>query len=318
MHYRSVADLSQAIVEQVPRLPSDIDLVVGVPRSGMLAAGLIALHANLSLADLDGFLTGRVMESGIHRSGIGPKRASVEDFRRALIVDDSLLTGTEMKRARARITEAGLADKCLFSAVYCKPGEEQQLDFVFEPCETPRVFEWNLMHGHLLPKSCVDIDGVLCVDPTEAENDDGPRYRDFLAHATPLWKPSARIDTLVTSRLEKYRALTESWLAEQGVEFDRLVMMPYETMQERQEARAYAQFKAHEYARGPNLLFIESSPLLSPRIAKLAGKPVLCIENHALYEPSGLPHARERLKVVASQPGMLFRRACGKLKRLLT
>jgi len=317
MHYRSIADLNRTVVEHVPRLPSEIDLVVGIPRSGMLAASLLALHANLTLTDLDGFVNGRVMESGIHRSGIGQKSASVTSFRRALIVDDSLLSGVEMRRARARIEEAGLADKCCFSAVFCKPGEEGQLDFVFEACPTPRVFEWNLMHGHVLPKSCVDIDGVLCVDPTDEQNDDGPRYRDFLAHATPLWRPSARIDTLVTSRLEKYREPTEFWLAAQGIEFDRLVMMQYATMRERQEARAYAQFKADAYTRTSNVLFIESSPVVSPEIARLAGKPVLCIENHVLYDPSGLPHAREQFKAAVSGGGTLIRRAVGKVKRLL-
>ena len=58
MNYRSVNDLNHCIVANLHRLPRDIDLVVGIPRSGVLAASLIALHLNLPLVDLDGFIEG--------------------------------------------------------------------------------------------------------------------------------------------------------------------------------------------------------------------------------------------------------------------
>lgn len=43
-------------------------------------------------------------------------------------------------------------------------------------------------HG-ILKKACLDIDGVLCVDPTPEENDDGPRYREFLLTPNPYSFP---------------------------------------------------------------------------------------------------------------------------------
>jgi len=42
------------------------------------------------------------------------------------------------------------------------------------------VFEWNALHHSNPERFCVDIDGVLCRDPTEAENDDGESYLEFL------------------------------------------------------------------------------------------------------------------------------------------
>lgn len=51
----------------------------------------------------------------------------------------------------------------------------------------------------------MDIDGVLCADPTPEENDDGEKYRHFLLNTPPLFIPKVTIGTLVTSRLEKYR-----------------------------------------------------------------------------------------------------------------
>ncbi len=32
----------------------------------------------------------------------------------------------------------------------------------------------------LLENFCVDIDGILCRDPTREENDDGPKYRELI------------------------------------------------------------------------------------------------------------------------------------------
>ena len=69
MNYRSVADLNRSIVSWLPSLPGDIELIVGVPRSGLLAANLLALHRNLPLTDIDGLLAGRIFESGDRLNG---------------------------------------------------------------------------------------------------------------------------------------------------------------------------------------------------------------------------------------------------------
>lgn len=75
------------------------------------------------------------------------------------------------------------------------------------------------MYHVMLEKSCVYIDGVLCIDPTEQPNDDGESYRKFLSEALPLHGSLRRIGYLVTSILEKYRSLTEAWLKSQGIEY---------------------------------------------------------------------------------------------------
>ena len=100
MNFRSVADLNDAVIQGLHGLPGDVDLVVGIPRSGMLAANIIALNLNLPLTDLDGYLEGRLMRSG--QRG----RDSVTSTH-ALVVDDSALSGATMRTARARIDAAG-------------------------------------------------------------------------------------------------------------------------------------------------------------------------------------------------------------------
>ena len=121
------------------------------------------------------------------------------------------------------------------------------------------------MHHNVLPRCCVDIDGVLCIDPTEEENDDDANYRRFLLEAKPLWTPSYEVGWLVTSRLEKWRKPTEKWLAQQGVRYRELVMLDLPSREARIQSGCHARFKAEVYRNTPAVLFIESSAPPGPR-----------------------------------------------------
>ena len=105
MQYRSVADLNDTIYRNVPRLPKDIDLVVGIPRSGLLAASLISLTLNLPLADLDGFVAGAAAR---HRtvSGLGSDGG---EFKNVLVADDSINSGKSIGAARTQTQASGYA-----------------------------------------------------------------------------------------------------------------------------------------------------------------------------------------------------------------
>jgi uncharacterized HAD superfamily protein len=96
----------------------------------------------------------------------------------------------------------------------------------------------------------------------------------------------------VTARLEKYRSLTEEWLAANGVEYGELIMMDYPDMAARRAANAYASFKAEVYRRTSAVLFVESSPILAAEIARLAGKSVFCLETRRMIDPEPLARAR--------------------------
>ncbi|MBW2497677.1 MAG: phosphoribosyltransferase, partial [Deltaproteobacteria bacterium] len=53
MHFRSYADLARLLVETSDRIRGSFDLVVGIPRSGMVPASMIALMHNKPVAELD-------------------------------------------------------------------------------------------------------------------------------------------------------------------------------------------------------------------------------------------------------------------------
>lgn len=287
MHYRSISDMNDTIVGNLRRLPRDIDLVVGVPRSGVLAATLVSLAANIPMTDLDSFLEGRVYTSGITKRRAALDR-KVSDMRKVLVIDDSVAGGNAMRDARARIEAAGIEGDFTYAAVFGLEPQHPETDVVFEVVPHPRMFQWNFMHHKFLGECCVDIDGVLCLDPTEAENDDGPAYEKFLSEARPLHAPTHRIGWLVTSRLEKYRALTEAWLAKNGVLYDQLIMLDLPSKAERQRLGAHGSFKADFYRKSNAILFIESEHAQALKITELSGKPVLCVETHMVSFPDAL------------------------------
>jgi uncharacterized HAD superfamily protein len=283
VNFRSVADLQRTITRNLHRVPRDIDVVVGIPRSGLLAANMLALALNLPLADIDSWLAGRAFASG--RRGVG--RTSDRPSR-ALVVDDSISTGRSLDAVRRQIEAVARTGSCLYCAIYTTADTRGLVDLAFEVCPQPRLFGWNYLHHPLLEMACVDIDGVLCRDPTSAENDDGPAYRNFLSAVEPMVVPTHPIGCLVTSRLERYREPTERWLAAAGVRYQALEMLDVPTAAIRRSLGNHASFKASVYRRRNALVMIESDRRQAGEIARLSGKPVVCVETQELVEPSSL------------------------------
>ena len=296
MNYRSVADMNDAIILNAHRIPGNIDLVVGVPQSGLLSANLYSLSANIPLTDLDSLLAGRIYTSG-HTKNPSRLKNDLSGFRRILVLDDSIGSGTSMRDARERIATSGLQAEFIFAAVYGPEATHPEADIVLEQVANPCAFQWNFMQHAMLENACVDIDGVLCIDPTDQENDDGAAYERFLSEARPLHIASRRIGWLVTSRLEKYRDLTEAWLRARGIEYGELVMLDLPSKAERQRLGAHGSFKAGFYRDCDATLFIESEDRQAQTIAQLSGKPVLCVETNQVHLPDPLSPAAVRRRM---------------------
>ena len=122
------------------------------------------------------------------------------------------------------------------------------------------------------------MDGVLCVDPTDEQNDDGEKYIEFILNAKPLYIPTFKINSIVTSRLEKYRAQTEQWLKKHNVQYENLYMLDLPSMKERRRLKCHAEFKAKIYAQKEDCsYFIESDRKQAQQIAYMTGKQVICV-----------------------------------------
>ncbi|MDX9749249.1 MAG: phosphoribosyltransferase family protein [Paludibacter sp.] len=273
MYYKSIGDLNRTILTHIELIPSDTDLVVGIPRSGMVPAIIIAQTLHLPFTDIHSFIAGRMFgEDESHHQVIDNKR-----YKNILIVDDSVASGNAITKARAMLQNLESLFTLKYCAIYIVPVKVKMVDIYFETLALPQVFQWNVFHHTVLEKACFDIDGVLCEDPTLEQDDDGPLYRDFLINAKPLYIPECKIGTIVTSRLEKYRKETEEWLQKHNIRYNQLVMYnPGKT--KKSDYIHPAALKASVYKSLNYFLFIESSYYQARKINQITGKPVLCTE----------------------------------------
>lgn len=265
--FRTVAELARVVSHNLWRLPA-VARVVAIPESGRLPAALIGLQTGLPVADLE--------------SVLAPGAATPDGP--VLLVDDACLTGATMRAARERLAarHPGLAAHRL--AVFCRPEAEAAVDMWLAAAPPDPVFEWSLFRSPLMARTCFDLDGILCGDCPAEDDDDGPRYRRFLAAATPQVVPRHPVRTIVTARLERYRPETEAWLAKAGIVYDRLVMLELATDAERRRTRPQGRFKAAAYVADEGAaLFVESESWQAREIARAAaGKAVFDYQGRAL------------------------------------
>lgn len=280
LEYRSYADLSGLIHSADISKFKNYNLVVGIPRSGMIPAYMLGLRLNLPVIDLEGFLNGN--------EPVGGRRLGVTDLsavNNILVVDDSIRFGGQLLTVKEKLQQ-----KPTYNYGFCMPfatTENRHLvDHSFELIDKPRIFQWNIMHSWIYEQSCVDIDGVLCDDPKEEENDDGEKYLHFLLNAPLKYKPSSNVHTLVTNRLEKYRTQTEQWLHRQGIKYKELLMLDLPDRATRVRMGNYGVFKADVYkSRKDTLLFIESDLNQASRINLLSGRAVFCVDEMLFFPP---------------------------------
>lgn len=295
--YMSIAQLSAEIRRKLGLIPNDVDLIVGIPRSGMIPAYLIGLFLNRLVVDLETFLSDGRPGHGETRQ-VGAKLIRPLGAAHILLVDDSLASGASLRACRERIAQSPFAGKVTTCVVVVDPGMSNRVDLHFTQLPQPRIFEWNAFHHPYLEEACVDLDGVLCVDPSPRENDDGARYGRFIRSARPLFNPTRRIGHIVSARLEKYRNQTETWLAANRIEYGRLHLLDLPSAAERRRLGAHHLHKAKIYRECGAILFYESDPIQAGEIARLSGKPVLCVADMEFYRPTGF---QVRAKVKAAK-----------------
>lgn len=256
LHYVSYDDLVRDTLGMIPYLPR-VSAVLGIPRSGMLPATIIATALGVPLGMVGGDLV-----SGGQRCPAAPGEGPL------LVVDDSCCTGTAMEEARAKVPGAVCA------AIYASP-INGMVDYYARSVPFPRVFEWNLFGSWLAGQAAFDMDGVLCNDP-DVIDDDGPGYVECIRNLRPRYLPTVPIRAIITNRLECHRSVTEEWLFIHGVRYETLVMRPERTAVERRAGTDTGLWKAVHAGALEVPLFVESHMPQAERIHDRAGIPVYC------------------------------------------
>lgn len=252
MNFVSYQQLQKDLENFAQHLPS-VDAVIGIPRSGLMAASKLALLLNVKL--------GWVERNGKGTVFAGGDRDTLKEVKNILILDDSLDTGNTMENVR-RYFDRTPYEKVYFGVIY---GSKNPINFPYEYfyqkiVPSPRFFEWNMWGSKILNNACLDIDGVVF---------------DEIDEKTLKYKPQEKVLAFVTGRLELRRQETENQLAENGITYDELIM--------RRDAEISAEeFKAEIY-KNKGDIFIESYDSQADIIARLTGKPVLSTQSMKLW-----------------------------------
>lgn len=147
MNYRNIDDLNHCILQHLSILPRDFDLIVGVPRSGMFPANLLALYLNLPVTDIDSFRNGH-----IYQTGERGKTFNMNNIHNVLVVDDSIATGDAMKKCREFLKDIEHLYNVKYCVIYAVPLQINSVDYFFEIVDYPRFFQWNIMNHSILQK----------------------------------------------------------------------------------------------------------------------------------------------------------------------
>ena len=281
IQFRSFQMLANDIRRNASKIPADVDLIVGIPRSGMIPAYILGLFLNKKVCTLSEFLNNIPILNG-------ERKILNSQSNKILFVDDSIYSGTSLRTVKTKVHDFKKSTNIdfheLYLAIYATTKSKNLVDCFFEIVDQPRLFQWNYLNHSIASKCCFDLDGVLCQDPTNEQNDDGEKYRQFIRNAAPLFVPTYTIHAIVTSRLEKYRRDTEMWLKEHNVKYNKLIMLNLKTAEERRKSNCHASFKAKIYKEDIDAIcFIESNPQQAREIAKLSGKQVICVQTDEFF-----------------------------------
>lgn len=203
MNYRTLNDLNTLILNNLYKIPKNIDLIIGVPRSGLLVANLLALYLNKRISTPELFSNNIILSNGMTRP------IDNSEIKTVLVVDDSCNSGNSFSKTRKILSNTNINTNInyIYLVAYATTIGKQFTDIYLEVIESPRIFQWNIMNSWINKNAIYDLDGVLCENPKI--DDDGELYIKEIINAKPKFITKYNIDIICTCRLEKYRNITE-------------------------------------------------------------------------------------------------------------
>lgn len=283
MQFITYSQLVQDIRDNIYKIPNDIDVIVGVPRSGMIPTLIIAEYLNKKCVDLDSFLDNKYAYS------MGLRGDYVRDGKsnKVLVLDDTCCTGSAMNRVKEKLKDFSQNFEIIYGCIYCEqPESKNNIDIYLKDVSNNNLViqEWNILHRYhwLNQRSIWDIDGLVCKEPPDETNT--IEYEQYISNAVPMIIPSSPIAAFCTYRLEKYRQVTQEWLQKYNVPYNQLIMFPSENSVQRNNWVSPSQYKSEIYLNLQYcVLFVESDDYQAQEIYNITHKNVFCYSTGKLY-----------------------------------
>jgi len=281
--FKKTCDISNdCIAFLVPKIKDlNISGIVGIPRSGMLVAPIIATLLNKPLYTIS---NGEIQVCS-YSSSFGGKR--MHDYKEScgklLFLDDTAYTGKEMRNIRAKYPNN------IYSAMYLHPSAERYVDIFGMYLNAPHYLEWHFFNSNFPQSTIFDLDGIFCPDVPIEKAENEILYKEYIttvesiAHRIPRLHPPCL--SIATARLEKYRGITEDWLKRNNIKYNSLHM--YQGTKDDRDSNFYrnvSEYKTSIFLESDAKIFVESDDRLAKRIAKKSnGKKVICPDLGKIY-----------------------------------
>ena len=283
--YVTYADMVSIIRKNLWKIPHDIDVIIGVPRSGLFAATIISEYLGINITTVDDFISGKIIGGGGRMKPIDYK-----NVKKVLVIDDTCFNGSAMRIVKDKLSDIN-GITFIYSVVFLeKSSSANLLDFYMADISGydmsvfgHALYEWNLFQHYspILSRCIYDMDGVLCLDPPDERNESA--YARYLPVAYPMFIPKEKIGCILTYRLKRWRSETEKWLSDNNVHYGRLLMFNSDSYRDRSKIPPYV-YKGEIYKSLDNFaLFVESDDEQAKRIAEISGKVVYCVETNKIY-----------------------------------
>lgn len=256
----------------IKTFPTTYDLIIGIPRSGLLVASIIALKLGKPLTTPELMVKNKYWMS---------KRARRKTkLQNILLVDDSITDGKTMKESLKLIRAYNKKFNITKAALIATEESKDFLDLYYKIIPHPRLFEWNLLHSKK-GKIATDLDGVICENCPPGVDSNEELYLNWLKTARPYLIPAFEIDAIISCRLQKYRKETEEWLAKHNVRYKKLILWDILSKQERKGRNA--KYKIEALLKIKPDLFWESSLYEAKQIWNATKIPTLCVDEMILF-----------------------------------
>lgn len=263
------AELMNWTTEWIKSFPTSYDLIIGIPRSGLMVASIIATKLAKPLTTPDSILAKRLW---------GSKPIEKKDsFSSILLVDDSIKSGKTMKR-NLKLLLPNYGRNITTASLLVTEASKNLVNLYYKVIPQPRIFEWNFLHSKK-GKLASDMDGVICENCPPGVDGDEELYVKWLEKARPYLIPPFEIDVIISNRLERYRPQTEKWLQKHQVRYKELILWDIKSKKERGE---YAQNKIKALLKIEPNTYWESSYGQAKEIWKATKIPVISTDRMVL------------------------------------
>ena len=253
INYKKYSDLVRLIKKNIYKI-EDFDLFVGIPRSGLLPANIMALYLNKPVCTVSELRYKIVPQNGFSRQ-IERK----EKFQKILIVDDSINTGKSINYVKDLLKDTNF--NITFCAVYATEKATQLVDIFFEVVPKPRIFQWNYLNNSILLSSAVLFEGVICKNLKK--NNSMINLEKNLEKVKANIFFNAKLKIIFTGYSINTAPLITKWLNNNNIYYEKIIYNFYPSFYEKID-QIYIR-KLKEQLESINLLIVDSS-----RLAKTA------------------------------------------------